>query len=274
MKTIKFIIFLFIQTSLMFGLTYEPIEMKSGGMLGAGNLRFLFDWGYLENNSSDSSTFGFGIDFGLNEKIDLQNRIKYLNYNSGSYDWHNWEEILKWKLGQVSAGPAYAIGTGLAIPLHKNESLGLIAGLYISSAIKDIDFDFNAELSPFYLTYADLGKNPVTGIVRKERPSSIFNINLRLGYKIMPILKLAGGFELNQFFSGKIKYEKDNEEIETKEIPGGSAWNLILGARLKPKGYPILFDASISLGLSEKSPYDWRIKFGTQLQPQSPNAEW
>ncbi len=268
MRRLTTILFLLsLSASILFAQTYEPLEMKSGGMLGARNLRFILNWAYLENDIGDTSVFDFGLDFGISPAVELQNRISYLSSGDSDYEWEEWTELLKFKLGKVLNGPAYALGTGLRIPVHKYESLGLIAGLYISSAIKDIDFDFNLGFEPIYLTYADLGGG------MKVRPNSLLNINLRLGYKFTPFLKLAGGFELNQLLEGKRKI-KENDHETTETISGGSAWNFIFGARVKPIDYPIVVDCSLSLGASKRSPYDWRIKIGVQLQPQSPNAEW
>ncbi|MBN1897370.1 MAG: hypothetical protein JW827_01215 [Spirochaetes bacterium] len=246
---------------------YEPLDMRSGGMLGAGNLRFVLDWAYQENNSVGSSTFDFGLDFGVGPSLEWQNRIGYRSVEGSDYQWAGWLELLKFQLGHAENGPAYALGTGIYIPVRKSESLGLLAGLYISSAIKDIDFDFNIGFDPFYLTYADLGN----GV--KVRNGHDLKIDLRLGYKILPFFKILGGFRLDQYFDGKQKITIGDQET-TQTIDGGAAWNFILGGRLKPMDYPIVFDTSISFGVSSRSEYDWQLKFGLQFQPQSPNAEW
>lgn len=263
--------------------SYEPLEMKSGGLLGQGNLRFILNWAHLEKEGVDYSVFDFGLDFGIAPLTDLENRIKYISANDSEYEWVGWTEMLKFKLGKTYKGPAYSLGTGIKIPLHKYESLGLIAGLYISGAIKDIDFDFNIGADPIYLIPGKMDDpNPNIESI-KIRPNSIIKINLRLGYKFLPFFKLAGGFELDQLLEGKKTtiYKNDTKIEET--YPGGAVWFFIIGGRLKPVDYPIVFDGSICLGLSDTDKfyasedrpfYEWQIKFAVQLQPQSPNAEW
>lgn len=247
---------------------YEPVIGKSGSVLDAGFIRFLFGWLYNENDSINNSCFNFGIDFGTGAKTELQNRIDYNSSDSGNYEWIGWTELIKIRLSEIAKGPAYSLGLGVRIPVRKTESLGLIAGLFISSGIKDIDFDFNIGFNPYFI-YKDMEGY-------KERPNHFVNVDLLLGYKLLPFLKIDGGFEMKQFLTGSRKdYNIATQEYDQKsEIPGGSSWAFIIGGRIKPLDYPVLFDTGISFGTGKNYEYDWQFKLGVQILPQSPEAEW
>ena len=60
----------------------------------------------------------------------------------------------------------------------------------------------------------------------------------------------------------------------TSDYGNGSAWNLNFACRIKPRGYPVIWDNSIAIGLSSGSPYDWQFKTGVQFQPISESPEW
>lgn len=253
---------IFLMPALLSAERYEPIIGKSGSVLDTGLIRFLFDWAYGENDSYNNSELGFGIDLGIAPKTELQNRIDYSSFNSGDYAWVNWTELVKIRLSEMAKGPAYSLGLGARIPVRRSESLGLIAGLFISSGIKDIDFDFNLGFNP-YLTYADYGG----GV--KIRPNHFINVDLLLGYKILPFLKLSGGFEMKQLLTGS---RKDNDV--QSDVEGGSVWDFIIGGRVKPRDYPVVMDMSMAFGATSRSEYDWQFKLGLQILPQSPEAEW
>ncbi|MBU1077684.1 MAG: hypothetical protein KKH98_10350 [Spirochaetes bacterium] len=266
-KLIILIIILLFSANFLFSERYEPAIGKSGSVIDSGNIRFLFGWAY-NDLTVENSKFNFGIDFGLGQTTELQNRIDYNSANWASYEWGEWTELLKFRLSEIDAGPAYSLGLGIRIPVRKAESLGLIAGLYISSAIKDIDFDFNIGFNP-YITYGDQGKDPLTDETIKIRPNHFVNIDLLLGYKLLPFLKVDGGFESRQLLKGSMKVG----DVKT-DIDGGSVWTFILGARLKPIDYPVLFDGTFSFGAGDQKEYDWQFKLGIQILPTSPDAEW
>ncbi len=249
----------------IFAERYEPIIGHSGSVMEAGLIRFLLGWAYSENDSSrftSDSKFNFGIDFGAGARTELLNRIDYNSQNSSDFQWSNWAEMLKIRISEEAKGPAYSLGLGVRIPVRHAESMGLITGLYISSGIKDIDFDFNLGFNP-YLTYADIGN----GV--KERFRHFVNVDLLLGYKFLPFLKGVGGFEMKQFLAGS---HKENN-VKT-EIPGGSDWTFVFGARIKPLDYPVLFDGNFAFGTSSNAEFDWQFKLGVQILPQSQEAEW
>ena len=81
---------------------------------------------------------------------------------------------------------------------------------------------------------------------------------------------------MRHYFGGKFKtiINEDDDNAITTEMEGGSAWTLVLGGRIKPAGYPLLLDGSMAFGLNDESEYDWTFKFGIQLLPQAPNADW
>jgi len=39
---------LLLSVSFLYSQTYEPVEMKSGGLIGKNNLRFLLNWSHIE----------------------------------------------------------------------------------------------------------------------------------------------------------------------------------------------------------------------------------
>ncbi|MHA1344694.1 MAG: hypothetical protein ACTSQG_11950 [Promethearchaeota archaeon] len=255
---------------------YEPLIGKSGSVIDFGGIRFIAGWGYNELNDNSISAFNFGLDFGIGLRTELQNRIDYNNSAANSeYQWTGWTEILKFRLSERENGPAFCLGTGLRIPLRKSESLGALAGLYISSALKDIDFDFNIGINP-YITYADLGK--LDGVnTYYSRPHHYINVVLLLGKKFLPFLKVNAGFEMRQLLKStvsKIKYSNGDTEKFTDD--GGASWTFLIGSRIKPIGYPILLDSSLAFGTGKDAykSFDWQFKLGVQLLPQSPNAEW
>ncbi len=266
-KTIIFFVILLFTINYLYSERYEPAIGKSGSVIDAGNIRFLLGWGYNELKSDDNSKFNFGLDFGAGQTIELQNRIDYNSANSSDYEWTGWTELLKFKLSESEDGPAYSLGLGVRIPVRKAESLGLVAGLYVSSAIKDIDFDFNLGFNPF-LTYADLGRNEARQKL-KIRPNHYVNINLLLGYKLLPFFKITGGFESRQLLKGSEKIDDEKNDID-----GGSNWEFLIGARVKPIDYPVLFDGTISAGSGNRKEYAWQFRLGVQILPQSPDAEW
>lgn len=254
-------IFIFFSINIIQAERYEPAIGKSGSVIDKGNIRFLFGWAYNELRSTENSKFDFGIDFGIGESVEWQNRIDYNSANQGDYQWLGWTEILKFRLSEVDMGPAYSLGLGARIPVRKSESLGLLAGLYVSSAIKDIDFDFNLGFNP-YITKREVTSDD--GETTKIRPNHFVNIDLILGYKLLPFLKINGGFESRQYLKND-----DND--------GGSSWLFLIGARIKPIDYPVLFDGNISAGSGNMRSYfgyDWQFRLGVQILPSSPNAEW
>ncbi len=259
----------FIFTSISFAERYEPIFGKSGSTLSQGTARFNFSFGYNENNSSTHSLFNFSIDYGITEKVEIQNNIGYGSYNSGDFEWSNWIELLKFKLSETFNGPATSLGAGLYIPVSGSESLGLILGFFYSGGIKDITFDFNLGITPF-LTYGDINDR------YQVRPSPYINGDLVLGYKLLPILKLTGGIDMKQYLNGgatKTKNPITGEWTKT-DIPASSGWVLFLGSRVKPQGYPVVLDTSLSFGLNRDAEYDWQFKIGVQILPSGENAEW
>ena len=268
------LIILFGISNFVYSQRYEPIIGKSGSVVDFGMIRIVSDWAYTEKDSENSSAFDFGLDIGVGLSTELQNRFDYRSVEGSDYDWKGYTGLLKFRISEVASGPALGLGFGANIPFyHKRNSLGLIAGFYISSALKDIDFDLNIGINPF-LTSIHRGK--IFGKTIEERPHSFVNLDILFGYKILPFMKLNAGVEMKHHFGGEIKIPISEDETDTEKLGGeGSAWALILGSRIKPKGYPILLDGSIAFGLSgDKNEYDWQFKLGVQLLPQSPDAEW
>ena len=265
-KIFSTILIILISSSMLFSAKYEPAIGKSGANIDHGDIRFIFgtDYAEKENNIAD---FKFGIDFGVGETTEWQNRIDYRSINSSDYSWRGWTEILKFRLSERTDGPAYSLGLGTRIPLSSEECFGVLAGIYISSAIKDIDFDFNIGINPF-ITYR---KKTIHGTdkTKKIRDNHYVNIDLLLGYKALYFLKLIGGFESKQFLKGSKKID----DVKTT-TPSGESWIFVFGSRLKPKDYPVVFDGNISFGTGSNKEFDWRFRLGLQILPSSPNAEW
>ncbi len=255
----------------LYGERYEPIVGRSGSIINEGTARFSFNYGYSENRSDVAFTtfsiFNFGIDYGINNKMEIQNNIGYGAYNNKEgFKWSNWKELLKIKLSEKIDGPATSLGVGILIPVRKEESLGLVGGFYYSGGIKEITFDFNLGIVP-YLTYGTFGDMEV-------RPSPYINGDIVLGYKLMPFLKLTGGIDMKQYLRGGTTKIKINDTEIKRDIEPTSGWILFVGSRVKPKGYPLLADASISIGLNNDAEFDWRFQIGVQVLPSNMNAEW
>ncbi len=255
---------LFICTGLLYSERYEPMLGKSGSVIDFGGVRFPLGWEFYDMDgpaAADKSLFNFGIDFGIGLRTELQNRI---DYNSNDDEWQGWTELLKFRLAETHSGPAIGFGLGVRVPLSSRENLGLIVGLYISSAIKDIDFDFNIGINP-YITWKDISK------YRETREHNV-NLDLLLGKKILPFMKVSAGFEMLQYFGGKSMdiIGSSNEQTLGK----GTGWIFLLGLRLKPKGYPILLDNSFKFGSGSRNTLTWQYQIGLQILPQSPNADW
>jgi hypothetical protein len=255
---------------------YEPLMGKSGSVIDFGGVRFPMAWGYSEYTGNyDASLFNFGLDFGIGLSTELQNRI---DYNSTGDQWENWTELLKIRLSDTHNGPAIGLGLGARIPLHHpKDNFGLIAGLYISSAIKDIDFDFNIGVNPS-ITYRQIASlklgNTETTISEKNH---YVNFNLLFGKKLLDFLKVGAGFEMKQYFSGQRKTEitvNDNSTETFASMGQGSSWTFLFGVRLKPQGYPVLLDNSLAFGTGNMNNLDFTYRIGVQILPQSPNAEW
>ncbi len=260
-KTFLLIIIIFISSTFLYSQRYEPILGKSGSIIDFGGVRFPIGWTHREKeNYPEQSFFNFGIDFGIGLKTELQNRI---GYNSDADRWIQWTELLKFRISESQIGPAIGFGLGARIPLNSFENLGLMIGLYISSAIKDIDFDFNIGINPF-ITYKD-----IENIEEREHNA---NLDFLLGKKLLSFMKICAGFEMLQYFGGKRKIIKTGEEIAS--MGSHSDWAVILGLRLKPEGYPILLDNSLTFGINRDNALEWQYKVGLQILPQSPNADW
>lgn len=272
----KIILLLFMVFSLitsLFANRYEPIIGTSGSVLDVGSIRFpiAYEYGQYNRNSTDYdySQFDFGLDFGIGQSTELQNRIDYNKTDGSDFRWINWTEMVKFALTQQAEGTAYSLGVGARIPVSDQESLGLIGGFFISSAIKDIDFDFNIGLNP-YITSANTGSNET------QRPNTYINIDLLLGYRLLPFLKIMGGFESEQLFNnGSITYNNHSTVVN-----GGSIWDFVIGGRLKPQDYPFVVDLGIYFrsgnddGVLVTNKYDWKFKLGIQLLPQGAQAGW
>lgn len=257
-KIFLLIIIIFISSALLYSERYEPILGRSGSVIDFGGVRFPIGWTHRKKkNFSEESFFNFGIDFGIGLKTELQNRI---GYNSDTDRWMQWTELLKFLISESQTGPAIGFGLGARVPLNSFENLGLMIGLYISSAIKDIDFDFNIGINPF-ITYKD-----IENIEEREHNA---NLDFLLGKKVLSFMKICAGFEMLQYFGGKRKIGDIEENLESH-----SDWTFILGLRLKPKGYPILLDNSLTFGINSDNALEWQYKVGLQILPQSPNADW